>query len=513
MRVAGEDRWSAIDDASRLRDALGVSLPPGRAAGLPRAGAPTRSVTSSPATPAPTCRSTPPRWPAPTGSGPPSRTTALARLVSSGRVVEGELLPTGGGGTEFCDAEVLRLLRRRSLAALRAEVEPVTPVELARFLQGWQGVGGRLRGRDGLLRVVEQLQRCRAAGQRLESLVLPTRVADYSPALLDELMTTGEVLWCGHGSLPGDDGWVSLHLADSAHVTLPGPDPDRVPLGRRARRARRPRRRRGALLPHPVRRRSAPPTTQASRPRCGTSPGRVGSPATRFAPVRALLSGGRTAHKRSPSGPRRTRYAGRRGPLGGLGRRSGPPRAAGPHRPTAGHRPLVAAAAGRPRPHPARLRHRRAAARPARHPHPRRDGRRGRAGRLRRDLPGAGRGRGGRAGAPRLLRRGAGRLPVRHDRAPSTGCAAARRSAPGGDHGRAAPTAVVLATSDPANPYGAALPWPDRAVDPAAGDAPARRRVPPTSAAATSRAARPVPSSCSSTATSCSTSSAVARRC
>ena len=93
----------------------------------------------------------------PTASAPAVATAALARLVSSGRVVEGELLPTGGGGTEFCDAEVLRMLRRRSLAALRAEVEPVTPVELSRFLQGWQGVGGRLRGRDGLLRVVEQL--------------------------------------------------------------------------------------------------------------------------------------------------------------------------------------------------------------------------------------------------------------------------------------------------------------------------------------------------------------------
>ena len=111
------------------------------------------------------------------------------------------------------------MLRRRSLAALRAEVEPVTPVELSRFLQGWQGVGGRLRGRDGLLRVVEQLSGAVLPASAVESLVLPTRVADYSPGLLDELMATGEVLWCGHGSLPGDDGWVSLHLADSAHLS------------------------------------------------------------------------------------------------------------------------------------------------------------------------------------------------------------------------------------------------------------------------------------------------------
>ena len=145
------------------------------------------------------------------------------------------------------------MLRRRSLAALRAEVEPVTPVELARFLQGWQGVGGRLRGRDGLVRVVEQLSGAVLPASAVESLVLPARVADYTPALLDELMATGEVLWCGHGSLPGDDGWLSLHLADSAHVTLPGPDPDRVPspeglavLDALAGGG-------GALLPHPVR--------------------------------------------------------------------------------------------------------------------------------------------------------------------------------------------------------------------------------------------------------------------
>ena len=165
VRVAGEDRWSAIDDASRLRDALGVSLPPGvPQAFLEPVADPLGDLvaryarTHVPFHAAEVARAY--------GLGPAVATAALARLVSSGRVVEGELLPTGGGGTEFCDAEVLRMLRRRSLAALRAEVEPVTPVELSRFLQGWQGVGGRLRGRDGLVRVVEQLERCRAAGQR-----------------------------------------------------------------------------------------------------------------------------------------------------------------------------------------------------------------------------------------------------------------------------------------------------------------------------------------------------------
>ncbi len=115
------------------------------------------------------------------------------------------------------------MLRRRSLAALRAEVEPVPQRELARFLPRWQQVGGRLRGAEGVLRAVEQLSGCVLPASALESLVLPARVEAYSPALLDELTSTGELLWCGHASLPGDDGWVSLHLPDTAHLTLPLP--------------------------------------------------------------------------------------------------------------------------------------------------------------------------------------------------------------------------------------------------------------------------------------------------
>jgi ATP-dependent Lhr-like helicase len=190
VRVAGEDRWSAIEDASRLRDALGVSLPPGvpqtflEPVSDPLGDLVARYArTHVPFHAAEVARAY--------GLGIAVATTALARLVSTGRVVEGELLPTGGGGTEFCDAEVLRMLRRRSLAALRAEVEPVTPVELSRFLLGWQGVGGRLRGREGLLRVVEQLSGAVLPASAIETLVLPSRVADYSPGMLDELMAAG----------------------------------------------------------------------------------------------------------------------------------------------------------------------------------------------------------------------------------------------------------------------------------------------------------------------------------
>jgi ATP-dependent Lhr-like helicase len=141
--------------------------------------------------------------------------------------VEGEFLP-GGSGTEWCDAEVLRTLRRRSLAALRKEVEPVPVEALTAFLPAWQQVGGRLRGVEGVLRAVEQLQGAQVPASALESLVLPGRVAGYSPAMLDELCAAGEVLWRGHGALPGSDGWVSLHLADAAQLTLPEPDADAV---------------------------------------------------------------------------------------------------------------------------------------------------------------------------------------------------------------------------------------------------------------------------------------------
>jgi hypothetical protein len=118
---------------------------------------------------------------------------------------------------------VLRRIRRLSLAALRHEVEPVEPQTLGRFLPAWQHVGGMLRGVDGVASVIEQLAGARIPASAWESLVLPSRVADYSPAMLDELTATGEVLWAGGGSLPGRDGWVTMHLTESAPLTLPLP--------------------------------------------------------------------------------------------------------------------------------------------------------------------------------------------------------------------------------------------------------------------------------------------------
>ncbi|MEU0459177.1 DEAD/DEAH box helicase, partial [Streptomyces sp. NPDC006129] len=91
----------------------------------------------------------------------------------------------------------------------------------------WQhiGKGHSLRGIDGLVRAIEQLQGASVPASALEKLVLPSRVVNYTPALLDELTAAGEVVWAGAGSLPGKDGWVSLYVADAAPLLLPPPHP------------------------------------------------------------------------------------------------------------------------------------------------------------------------------------------------------------------------------------------------------------------------------------------------
>ncbi|MFE9571519.1 ATP-dependent helicase [Streptomyces sp. NPDC006692] len=224
VRIAGADHWAAIEDAGRLRDALGTALP----VGVPEAFTePVKDPlgdllsryarTHGPFTSATAA--------ARFGLGSAVTDGALQRLAASGRVVQGEFHPAGIG-QEWCDATILRRLRRRSLAALREELEPVPPAALAAFLPQWQHLGGSaLRGIDGLARAVEQLQGAAVPASALEKLILPSRVADYSPALLDELTTTGEVVWAGAGALPGKDGWISLYVADSAPLLLPPPHP------------------------------------------------------------------------------------------------------------------------------------------------------------------------------------------------------------------------------------------------------------------------------------------------
>jgi ATP-dependent helicase Lhr and Lhr-like helicase len=224
VRLAGDEHWLAIEDAGRVRDALGTALP----VGVPETFTePVRDPLGDLV--ARYARTHGPFHTADVaarlGLGPAVVAATLDRLRASGRLLSGEFRP-GGIGAEWCDAEVLRLIRRRSLAALRREVEPVPADALARFLPEWQSVTGRrLRGADGLLRAVEQLAGVPLPASALESLVLPSRVDGYSPALLDELTLAGEVLWAGSGALAGNDGWIALAPADGASLLLAAPAP------------------------------------------------------------------------------------------------------------------------------------------------------------------------------------------------------------------------------------------------------------------------------------------------
>ncbi|WP_395659426.1 ATP-dependent helicase [Nocardioides sp.] len=223
VRMGGEERWAAVEDVGRLRDGLGVPVPPGTPdAFTDPVDDPLGDLVGRYArTHGPfTADDVATRL----GLGSAVVRHTLQRLAAQGRVLDGEFRPSGSG-TEWCDAEVLRRLRRRSLARLRREIEPVEPETLGRFLSAWQHVGGKRRGIDGVVTVIDQLAGCAVPASALEPLVLGSRVADYEPAYLDELTASGEVLWAGHAALPGSDGWVSLHLADQAPLTLPEPAP------------------------------------------------------------------------------------------------------------------------------------------------------------------------------------------------------------------------------------------------------------------------------------------------
>ena len=228
-RANQDDLWAVVEDAGRLRDALGAAVPswvpPALTVPVPDAvGDLVRRFAR--------CHGpfTARHLATHLGVGVAVVDPVLRRLVAARTMITGRLRPDELGGTseDFCDADGLRTLRRRSLAALRADVSPVRQETLGAFLPRWQSVG-ELRGVDGLYRAIEQLAGAALPASALESQILPSRVVDYVPAMLDELTATGEVLWCGHRELPANRGskdtLISLHLAASAPLTLPAPDP------------------------------------------------------------------------------------------------------------------------------------------------------------------------------------------------------------------------------------------------------------------------------------------------
>lgn len=221
VRLASGDHYAAAEDAGRLRDALGASPPPGLPdAFLEQVADPLGDLVSRHArTHAPfTAASVAERL----GLGEAPVVATLQQLAERGRVVEGEFLP-GGRGREWCDSDVLRTLKRRSLARLRKEVEAVPPAALGRFLPAWHGLDEPRRGLDGLLDAMEQLQGAPLPASTLESEILPARIAEYSPSDLDELCLAGELVWRGVDSLGSTDGRIALYLADQFPLLAPPP--------------------------------------------------------------------------------------------------------------------------------------------------------------------------------------------------------------------------------------------------------------------------------------------------
>ena len=220
ISVGGETRYAAAEDAARYRDALGCSLP----LGLPMAftepvARPLEELvgryarTHGPFLTADVAR----RF----GASAERISGAIAALEGEERLVVGEFRPDGVS-REFCDVDVLRQLRRRSLAALRREVEPVEQEALARFLPAWHGIPADRRGVEALVEALGMLSGAALVASTLEADVLPARVLAYRPSMLDELCTAGEVVWVGSGALGAKDGRVRLCFADQLPLLAPG---------------------------------------------------------------------------------------------------------------------------------------------------------------------------------------------------------------------------------------------------------------------------------------------------
>jgi len=219
--LAGEKRYIAVTDVARYRDGLGVVPPPGLPLNLlERVDAPLESLMRRYA------KSHGPFLP----EAPAVRfglllsqvETVLAQLESAGQLVRGEIRPFGVR-PEWCDPEVLRSLKRRTLAKLRKEVAPVDASVLGRFLPEWHGVKGGARGTAKLEEALAQLEGLPLPWSSLLEVILPGRVQDFRPEMLDMLSAAGSIVWVGVGALGTSDGRVALYRRERASILLPAP--------------------------------------------------------------------------------------------------------------------------------------------------------------------------------------------------------------------------------------------------------------------------------------------------
>ena len=412
LRIGGEERWVAADDAGLYRDALGA-VPPG---GLPEAflaDVPDalRVITARYArTHVPfTTEELRDRYRV-------DMSAVLAALEAEGDLVRGELRPGGSGEREWCDPDVLRRLRRASLAALRKEIEPADQRALAAFAPSWQGVDRHAAagaGRDRLREVLVPLQGLALPADVWERDVLPRRTGAYSPTWLDELCASGEVVWVGAGALGRSSGKVALYFREDAEAIGTRPD---APRDRRA----------GRALARPAARASRPLAVLLHRP-AGRGQPRAGGPAGGALGPRL---GGRGHQRRMGAAARPAPDAGPRAARDARAPRPWHPAVRRPARQHAADDAgtLVADVVDLPlrgRPARAAAHGRRAAARAPRHPHPRDRPRRGDPRRLLGAVRRAHRSRDPRRLPARLLRRGPGRRAVR-----APGCRGAAAGAP-----------------------------------------------------------------------------------
>ena len=227
VRIGGRVHLAQAQDAALLRDGLGIPVPPGIPAQVETINDALDQLVS--------------RWARTRGpfvlreladAFSLSVSIAHSSLNSMDSVIEGHYRQ-GIDEVEYCANEVLRVIRSRSLAKARAQTEPVSPATFGRFLPDWnnvapviEGATGNmrrpaLRGADGVYAVVEQLAGARLPASAWESMVLPSRVGDYSPVMLDELTSNGEVLVVGAGKAGSSDPWVMLLPADYAAGLVP----------------------------------------------------------------------------------------------------------------------------------------------------------------------------------------------------------------------------------------------------------------------------------------------------